>query len=126
MALMLLLLLLLRRLAKLVGYLRRHTADGQLVFASAAGIKLAIVQAAQRVEAEQARAGATRHGRVVDAVGRIVQRVDVGQGALGIGEAGLIEQRHVLQSGLVGDVAGGFGAAWLGDCVERLVIWSIS
>lgn len=78
----------------------------------AGGVQLAIVQAAQRVEAEQPGAGARRHRRVVD-VGRIVQRVDVGEGALRIGETRLVQQRDVLEARLVGDVAGALGATFL-------------
>lgn len=102
-----------RRRPKFTRYLVRGIDNGQLLL----GVQIAVVEAAQRVQAKQARAGPAGHRGVVH-IGGIVQRIDIRQSALGIGQPGLVQQRDVLQPRLIRNIARGLGATWLRVQIE--------
>lgn len=73
-------------------------------------VQITVVQAAQRVQAQQAAAGPGRHRGVVH-VRCVVEGVHVREGSLRVGETGLVQQRDVLQAGFVRNVTGALGSA---------------
>lgn len=71
--------------SKLAANLVRRTDDGHFVLR----VQIAVVEARKGVQRQEAAAGPRRDGRVVH-VGGVVQGVDIGEGTLGVGQAGLV------------------------------------